>query len=87
MACSHPSSSFPIVSRRAPRVLSATEAMAFLAVAAILDALDGRTARALNATSRMGEEIDSLADAVEQGEVDVNVERRKSTRIWGSSRK
>ncbi|UXA18583.1 phosphatidylcholine/phosphatidylserine synthase [Mycobacterium sp. SMC-4] len=44
-----------------------TEAMAFLAAAAILDALDGRTARALNATSRMGEEIDSLADAVNFG--------------------
>ncbi|KKF00220.1 CDP-diacylglycerol--serine O-phosphatidyltransferase [Mycolicibacterium obuense] len=44
-----------------------TEAMAFLAIAAILDALDGRTARALNATSRMGEEIDSLADAVNFG--------------------
>jgi CDP-diacylglycerol--serine O-phosphatidyltransferase len=44
-----------------------TEAMAFLAVAAILDALDGRLARALGATSRMGEEIDSLADAVTFG--------------------
>ncbi|MBS1695315.1 MAG: CDP-diacylglycerol--serine O-phosphatidyltransferase [Actinobacteria bacterium] len=44
-----------------------TEAMAFLAVAAILDALDGRTARMLKATSRMGEEIDSLADAVNFG--------------------
>jgi CDP-diacylglycerol--serine O-phosphatidyltransferase len=44
-----------------------TEAMAFLAIAAILDALDGRIARALKATSRMGEEIDSLADAVNFG--------------------
>jgi CDP-diacylglycerol---serine O-phosphatidyltransferase len=44
-----------------------TESMAFLAIAAILDALDGRIARALNATSRMGEEIDSLADAVNFG--------------------
>jgi CDP-diacylglycerol--serine O-phosphatidyltransferase len=44
-----------------------TEAMAFLAVAAILDALDGRIARVLKATSRMGEEIDSLADAVNFG--------------------
>lgn len=44
-----------------------TEAMAFLAIAAILDALDGRIARALGATSRMGEEIDSLADAVNFG--------------------
>ena len=41
--------------------------MAFLAVAAILDALDGRMARALKVTSRMGEEIDSLADAVNFG--------------------
>lgn len=45
----------------------ATEAMALLAAAAILDALDGRVARVLNATSRMGEEIDSLADAVNFG--------------------
>jgi CDP-diacylglycerol---serine O-phosphatidyltransferase len=44
-----------------------TESMAFLAVAAILDALDGRIARLLKATSRMGEEIDSLADAVNFG--------------------
>ena len=44
-----------------------TSALAFLAVAAILDALDGRLARVLNATSRMGEEIDSLADAVNFG--------------------
>ncbi|ORB31399.1 CDP-diacylglycerol--serine O-phosphatidyltransferase [Mycolicibacterium parafortuitum] len=44
-----------------------TEAMAFLAIAAILDGLDGRVARALNATSKMGEEIDSLADAVNFG--------------------
>jgi CDP-diacylglycerol--serine O-phosphatidyltransferase len=41
--------------------------MALLAAAAILDALDGRVARQLNATSRMGEEIDSLADAVNFG--------------------
>jgi CDP-diacylglycerol---serine O-phosphatidyltransferase len=44
-----------------------TEAMAMLAAAAILDALDGRMARMLKATSRMGEEIDSLADAVNFG--------------------
>lgn len=44
-----------------------TAAMALLASAAILDALDGRIARVLNATSRMGEEIDSLADAVNFG--------------------
>lgn len=44
-----------------------TESMAFLAVAAILDALDGRMARLLKATSKMGEEIDSLADAVNFG--------------------
>lgn len=44
-----------------------TEAMALLAAAAILDALDGRMARLLNATSKMGEEIDSLADAVNFG--------------------
>jgi CDP-diacylglycerol--serine O-phosphatidyltransferase len=44
-----------------------TESMALLALAAILDALDGRIARALGATSKMGEEIDSLADAVNFG--------------------
>jgi CDP-diacylglycerol---serine O-phosphatidyltransferase len=44
-----------------------TEAMALLAAAAILDALDGRMARLLKVTSRMGEEIDSLADAVNFG--------------------
>jgi CDP-diacylglycerol--serine O-phosphatidyltransferase len=45
----------------------ATLAMALLVLAAILDALDGRIARALGATSRMGQEIDSLADAVNFG--------------------
>ena len=44
-----------------------TPALALLAVAAILDALDGRTARALGTESRMGAEIDSLADAVNFG--------------------
>ena len=44
-----------------------TESMALLAAAAILDALDGSIARVLKATSRMGEEIDSLADAVNFG--------------------
>ena len=39
-------------------------AMALIAAAAILDGLDGRVARILDAESRMGEEIDSLADAV-----------------------
>ncbi|MGB8505970.1 CDP-alcohol phosphatidyltransferase family protein, partial [Mycobacterium sp.] len=47
----------------------ATWAMALLVLAAVLDALDGRVARVLNATSRMGEEIDSLADAVNFGVV------------------
>jgi CDP-diacylglycerol--serine O-phosphatidyltransferase len=47
----------------------ATWAMALLVLAAILDALDGRIARVLNATSKMGEEIDSLADAINFGVV------------------
>jgi CDP-diacylglycerol--serine O-phosphatidyltransferase len=47
----------------------ATWAMALLVLAAVLDALDGRVARMLKATSRMGEEIDSLADAVNFGVV------------------
>lgn len=42
-------------------------AMALIAAAAILDGLDGRVARFLDASSRMGEEIDSLADAVNFG--------------------
>ena len=42
-------------------------ALMLLVLAAILDALDGRIARVLNATSRMGEEIDSLADAINFG--------------------
>ena len=44
-----------------------TQAMALLVLAAFLDAFDGRVARLLNATSRMGQEIDSLADAVNFG--------------------
>jgi CDP-diacylglycerol---serine O-phosphatidyltransferase len=44
-----------------------TQSMALLVLAAILDALDGRVARILKATSRMGQEIDSLADAVNFG--------------------
>lgn len=42
-------------------------AMALIAAAAILDGLDGRVARILDAASRIGEEIDSLADAVNFG--------------------
>lgn len=42
-------------------------AMALIVAAAILDGLDGRVARILDAESRMGEEIDSLADAVNFG--------------------
>ncbi|GAB3027612.1 CDP-diacylglycerol--serine O-phosphatidyltransferase [Mycobacterium bourgelatii] len=42
-------------------------AMALIAIAAILDALDGRVARILDAQSRMGAEIDSLADTVNFG--------------------
>jgi CDP-diacylglycerol--serine O-phosphatidyltransferase len=42
-------------------------AMAMIAAAAILDGLDGRVARILDASSRIGAEIDSLADAVNFG--------------------
>ena len=42
-------------------------AMALIAAAAILDGLDGRVARILDAETRIGEEIDSLADAVNFG--------------------
>ncbi|MBV9312818.1 MAG: CDP-diacylglycerol--serine O-phosphatidyltransferase [Pseudonocardia sp.] len=42
-------------------------AVAAIAVAAVLDSLDGRIARLLDATSRMGAELDSLADCVSFG--------------------
>lgn len=42
-------------------------ALAAIGVAALLDALDGRLARLLDATSRIGAELDSLADAVSFG--------------------
>ncbi|MBM7811750.1 CDP-diacylglycerol--serine O-phosphatidyltransferase [Saccharothrix algeriensis] len=42
-------------------------AIASLAVAAVFDGLDGRIARLLDATSKMGAELDSLADAVSFG--------------------
>jgi CDP-diacylglycerol--serine O-phosphatidyltransferase len=42
-------------------------AMALIAAAAILDGLDGRVARMLDAQSAMGAQIDSLADAVNFG--------------------
>jgi CDP-diacylglycerol---serine O-phosphatidyltransferase len=44
-----------------------TEAIGAIAVAAGLDALDGRIARLLDATSKMGAELDSLADAISFG--------------------
>lgn len=42
-------------------------AVVLLAAAAVLDGLDGRVARILNASSPMGQEIDSLADAINFG--------------------
>jgi CDP-diacylglycerol---serine O-phosphatidyltransferase len=42
-------------------------ALAAIGLAALLDALDGRLARLLDATSRIGAELDSLADAVSFG--------------------
>jgi CDP-diacylglycerol---serine O-phosphatidyltransferase len=42
-------------------------AIAAIAVAAILDSLDGRIARLLDATSKMGAELDSLSDAMSFG--------------------
>ncbi len=44
-----------------------TGALAAIALAALLDALDGRLARLLDATSRIGAELDSLADCVSFG--------------------
>lgn len=43
------------------------EALASLFAAAILDSLDGRIARLLDATSKMGAELDSLSDAIAFG--------------------
>ncbi len=42
-------------------------AIASIAVAAVLDSLDGRLARLLDATSKMGAELDSLSDAISFG--------------------
>ncbi|WP_460404777.1 CDP-diacylglycerol--serine O-phosphatidyltransferase [Actinophytocola sediminis] len=42
-------------------------AIAAIAIAAVLDSLDGRIARLLDATSKMGAELDSLADAISFG--------------------
>lgn len=42
-------------------------AIVSIAVAAVLDGLDGRIARLLDATSRMGAELDSLSDAMSFG--------------------
>jgi CDP-diacylglycerol--serine O-phosphatidyltransferase len=42
-------------------------AVAAIVIAAILDTLDGRTARLLNAQSKFGAELDSLADIVSFG--------------------
>src|SRR5207302_4544784 len=42
-------------------------AIAAIAVAAVLDSLDGRIARLLDATSKMGAELDSLSDAIAFG--------------------
>ena len=44
-------------------------AMALLVAAAFLDGIDGRVARLMGATSRIGAEIDSLADAINFGVV------------------
>ncbi|MEV6719019.1 CDP-diacylglycerol--serine O-phosphatidyltransferase [Lentzea sp. NPDC051208] len=42
-------------------------AIAAIAAAAVFDGLDGRIARMLDATSKMGAELDSLADAISFG--------------------
>jgi CDP-diacylglycerol--serine O-phosphatidyltransferase len=42
-------------------------AIASIGIAAVLDSLDGRIARLLDATSRMGAELDSLSDAISFG--------------------
>ncbi|WP_216898675.1 CDP-alcohol phosphatidyltransferase family protein [Nocardia alni] len=42
-------------------------ALAMIGAAAVLDTLDGRLARLLDATTRMGAELDSLSDAISFG--------------------
>jgi CDP-diacylglycerol--serine O-phosphatidyltransferase len=42
-------------------------AIGSIAIAAVLDSLDGRIARLLDATSKMGAELDSLSDAISFG--------------------
>jgi CDP-diacylglycerol--serine O-phosphatidyltransferase len=42
-------------------------AIASIGIAAVLDSLDGRIARMLDATSKMGAELDSLSDAISFG--------------------
>jgi CDP-diacylglycerol--serine O-phosphatidyltransferase len=42
-------------------------AVAMIALAAVLDSVDGRVARMLDATSKMGAELDSLADSISFG--------------------
>lgn len=42
-------------------------ALAMIGVAAVLDSLDGRIARLLDATTKIGAELDSLADAISFG--------------------
>lgn len=44
-----------------------TLALAMIGIAAVLDLLDGRLARLLDATSRIGAELDSLSDAISFG--------------------
>src|SRR5699024_9991829 len=44
-----------------------TRSIAAIAVAALLDSLDGRIARLLDATSKIGAELDSLSDAISFG--------------------
>lgn len=46
---------------------NAMAAVGAIALAAVFDALDGRVARLLDATSRMGAELDSLSDCVSFG--------------------
>ncbi|NDK92131.1 phosphatidylcholine/phosphatidylserine synthase [Gordonia desulfuricans] len=48
-------------------------AMALLVAAALLDGIDGRVARMMGATTKMGAEIDSLADAINFGVVPAGI--------------
>lgn len=60
-------------------------AVAAIIIAAILDAMDGRVARLLNSTSRMGAELDSLSDLLNFGAAPGIVIYLRALQHWGEA--